>query len=313
MHLSPGAGTLLAIVNIHHLELFYHVATHRGISRAVRHIPYGIQQPAVSGQMLQLEGDLGVKLFERTPFSLTAQGTELYAFVRPFFENLGAVEARLRKRAAPVIRIAASDLVLREYLPPVMQRLRKSHPNLRLILQSGFTADLEAWVLDGKVDLAVTPLERQPPKRLSCQRLLRVPLVLQVARKSPYRSAAELWAQRRPTEPLITLPADEITSRYFMKGLQHLGVEWAAAKKASSMDMITEYVAGGHGIGLNIDLPGAPKNARVRTLPLDGFKPLVIAALWHGEADPMVLAMVDEGLKLVNQLWPRWQINDPLP
>lgn len=61
-------------MNIHHLELFYYVATHGGISEAVRHMPYGIQQPAVSSQILQLEDDLGVKLFNRRPFQLTEAG-----------------------------------------------------------------------------------------------------------------------------------------------------------------------------------------------------------------------------------------------
>ena len=42
-------------MNIHHLELFYYVARHGGITEAVRNIPYGIQQPAVSGQVAQLE------------------------------------------------------------------------------------------------------------------------------------------------------------------------------------------------------------------------------------------------------------------
>ena len=41
--------------NLHHLELFYYVAKYGGITPAVRKMPYGIQQPAVSGQMLQLE------------------------------------------------------------------------------------------------------------------------------------------------------------------------------------------------------------------------------------------------------------------
>src|ERR1700690_2902158 len=76
-------------MNIHHLELFYYVARHRGISSAVRHMPYGIQQPAVSSQILLLEQDLGVRLFERNPFRLTPAGEELDNFVRPFFENLG--------------------------------------------------------------------------------------------------------------------------------------------------------------------------------------------------------------------------------
>ena len=47
-------------MNVHHLELFYYVAKHEGITAAVRKMPYGIQQPAVSGQILQLERDLGV-------------------------------------------------------------------------------------------------------------------------------------------------------------------------------------------------------------------------------------------------------------
>ena len=52
-------------MNIHHLELFYYVAKHGGISEAVRNMPYGIQQPAISGQVIQLEEFLGVTLFHR--------------------------------------------------------------------------------------------------------------------------------------------------------------------------------------------------------------------------------------------------------
>ena len=78
-------------MNLHHLELFYYVARHGGISRAVRHMPYGIQQPAVSGQVLLLEQDLNTKLFDRRPFRLTTDGQELYDFVRPFFQDVEAL------------------------------------------------------------------------------------------------------------------------------------------------------------------------------------------------------------------------------
>ncbi len=75
-------------MNIHHLELFYFVAKHGGIAAAVRNIPYGIQQPAVSGQIAKLEESLGTKLFQRRPFALSPTGTELFEFIRPFFETL---------------------------------------------------------------------------------------------------------------------------------------------------------------------------------------------------------------------------------
>ena len=51
------------MMNIHHLELFYYVAKHGGIAAAVRNMRYGIQQPAVSGQIARLEEALGAKLF----------------------------------------------------------------------------------------------------------------------------------------------------------------------------------------------------------------------------------------------------------
>src|SRR5262245_11663282 len=70
---------LFPAMNVHHLELFYYVAKHGGISAAVRHIPYGIQQPAVSGQMRALEENTGTQLFERTPLRLPPAGENLFA------------------------------------------------------------------------------------------------------------------------------------------------------------------------------------------------------------------------------------------
>ena len=75
-------------MNIHHLELFYYVARHGGITEAVRNIPYGIQQPTVSGQIAQLEEYLGTTLFQRRPFSLTPPGKKLFDFIQPFFSNV---------------------------------------------------------------------------------------------------------------------------------------------------------------------------------------------------------------------------------
>ena len=83
-------------MNIHHLELFYYVAKHGGISEGVRNIPYGLQQPAMSGQIIQLEEFLGTPLFQRRPFALTPAGDEFYQFIKPFFDNLDSVADKLR-------------------------------------------------------------------------------------------------------------------------------------------------------------------------------------------------------------------------
>src|SRR5580698_3379308 len=83
-------------MNVHHLELFFYVAKHGGIMPAVRNIPYGIQQPAVSAQVAQLEEYLGTTLFQRRPFGLTAEGEKLYRFIEPFFGNLEKIAGELQ-------------------------------------------------------------------------------------------------------------------------------------------------------------------------------------------------------------------------
>ena len=300
-------------MNIHHLELFYYVARHGGISRAVRNMPYGIQQPAVSSQILLLEEDLGAKLFDRQPFRLTHEGEELYAFIRPFFDNLFPMGEKLRKQSAPSLRIGASELVLRDYLPPVVERLRRHEPKLRLGLRSGFQQEMEQWLLDREIDLAVIPLENRPPPRLRCLRLLRLPLVLLVHRKSRLRSAATLWAQGGIDEPLICLPATEPMIRNFRRGLQHRQVDWPHSIEASSMELVTRYVANGYGIGVSLGQTEIVKHPAVRVLPLEGFDPVEMAILWHGEPTPLVRAVLEEAHGYVAQHWPDLATGDELP
>jgi DNA-binding transcriptional LysR family regulator len=299
-------------VNIHHLELFYYVARSGGISRAVQRMPYGIQQPALSSQILLLEEDVGTKLFERSPFRLTPEGEELYAFVRPFFENLDAVEARLRKESVPSIRIGASEFVLREHLPAVIERLRAQHPQIHLSLRSGYDPELLAWVLDRQIDLALTAMETRPQPVIRCLRLMRLPLVLLVSRRSKIKSATELWAHKLVKEPLISLPSFEPITRVFQKGLQRLKVEWPTAIEASSMDMVTWYVANGDGIGLSVQFALAEKPAGVRVLPLEGFAPLEVAAFWRGAPTPLIRAIIEEGQRYVRENWPQWQCDATL-
>lgn len=288
-----GGATLHRDVNLHQLELFYHVARSGGISRALRHIPYGIQQPAVSIQILALEEHLGVKLFERKPFRLTAEGRELFDVARPFFEQLDAVEARLQRKQAPSLRVAASELVLRDYLPAVMDEMKRRQPELRFRLRSGLQAEMERWLLDGEIDLAITPLDKKPTAGLRAEPLARLPLVLLVPAGSDVKSAAQLWERGTIREPLICLPPGESITQSFQAGLRQLQVDWPIAIEASSTDLVTRYVANGYGLGVTVDMPDFVAARGVRALPLPGFAPIVIMALWCKSAQG-VQAMVRE-------------------
>jgi DNA-binding transcriptional LysR family regulator len=313
-HCVSEAGLLcLQSMNVHHLELFFYVARHGGISRAVRNMPYGIQQPAVSSQIRLLEEDLGVKLFERSPFKLTPAGVELENFVRPFFENLTATALRLRTQGKEQLRIGASELVLRDHLPAVIQRMKQAHPGLRLALRSGFQPELESWLHAREIDLAIIPVRGRVPTTVRCLRLLHLPLVLLVNRQTNIKSAATLLAQKRPAEPLICLPATEIICQVFQAGLKKRGQLWPLAVEASSMELITQYVANGDGVGVNIAIPSVVRHRQVRVLPLEGFGEVELAAMWHGAPSPLLRAILVEMQGYVAKQWPLWASRDKLP
>ena len=174
-------------MNVHHLELFFYVAKHGGISQAVRRMPYGIQQPAVSGQILQLEEALGTRLFQRRPFALTPAGRRLAEFITPFFSNLYEVAQELRGEAEQRLRLGGNARTLRDHVPALLRELHKRHPLIRLSLTQADQAEAERLLVEQRIDLALTELDGQPGEGIKACTLLKLPVVLLVREDSPLR------------------------------------------------------------------------------------------------------------------------------
>jgi DNA-binding transcriptional LysR family regulator len=289
-------------MNVHHLELFYYVARHGGIMPAVRNIPYGIQQPAVSSQISQLEEYLGATLFQRRPFALTPEGEKLYQFIQPFFTNLDKIAVELQGGKARHIRIGASTVVLREHLPEVFQAVLKRFAGLKLSLRDGYPAHLEELLQRDEIDLAITLIEKKTPAGIHSLTLLELPLILLVEKNSAVKSAEELWRRDKIVEPLICLPPAETPSREFQQELQKRGVDWFPGIEASSIDLVEAYVASGLGIGISVAVPGKNFAASVRALPLPGFPPVVIGAMWRGRKTPLIEAFLAESQRRAKRL-----------
>ena len=281
-------------MNVHHLELFYYVAKHGGIMPAVRNIPYGIQQPAVSAQVSELEEFLGVTLFQRRPFSLTAAGTKLYEFIGPFFGNLDKITNELQGGQARHIRIGASTIVLRDHVPRLLRGLRKKFPSLKVSFREGYPAQFEKMLEQDEIDVAVTLIEGKLPAGIQSIKLLELPLVLLVEKKSRFQSAAELWKLDKIEESLICLPPAESPSRLFLQQLGKMGVDWFPGVEASSTDLVETYVANGLGIGLSVAIPRKEFAAGIRALPLPDFPPITIGAFWRGKKTVLVEAFLAE-------------------
>ncbi len=280
-------------MNVHHLELFYYVARYGGISPAARQMPYGIQQPAISGQVIQLEESLGVTLFQRRPFALTPPGQELYDFVRPFFDNLGAMADRLRGGMAQHIRIAASEIVIRDYLPQVLQALQQQFPRLKVTLKEGYHPQVLDWFERQEIDLSIGLLGEVQGAAIHSLSMFKLPLVLLVPRASALENAADLWKQDRINETLITVPSNEPLCRALQQGLSAHKVDWFSGIEVSTVDLVQIYVARGYGYGVTVGIPKAAWHPEVRALPLKDFPLTTFGVMWQGRRTPVLNAMID--------------------
>lgn len=271
------------MLNVHHLELFYFVARHGGIAQAVRKMPYGIQQPAISGQILALEDHLGITLFRRRPFELTAEGRELFAFIEPFFSRLDEVEQRLQGGVTERLRIGASQAVLRDHLPGLLHELQQKFPRLKIVLRAGYQNELEQWLTAGEIDLAVTVIDRTVAAGLKARTLIELRLLLLVPRGLKVQSASEILEADRLAPGLISMRADEAVPRVFQQELARRGLAWPTTIEVGTLELVTTYVAAGFGIGLGVEIPGTKMPPGVRGLPLDDFPRIPVGLLAASE------------------------------
>jgi DNA-binding transcriptional LysR family regulator len=99
----------------------------------------GITQPTVGRHIAALEQALGVALFTRSQLGLTP--TETALGLRTYAETMESTAASLERAATAsgegvsgVVRVAASEVVGVEVLPPIIEQLRRRHPELKVEL-----------------------------------------------------------------------------------------------------------------------------------------------------------------------------------
>jgi DNA-binding transcriptional LysR family regulator len=162
--LGDGAGVLNAgreIMELRHLRYFVAVAEELHFRRAAERLH--VAQPSVSEQVRKLEDELGVRLFERTPRSvtLTDAGTVLLAEAR---RVLGCAEAaRLAVRSARdrpgiVLRIGYIPSSLSAGVPRALHRVASTMPHLQTTMEPGAGIELVEAVRAGELDAAVVSL-----------------------------------------------------------------------------------------------------------------------------------------------------------
>ena len=112
---------------------FLAVMREGSLSAAARML--GMTQPSLGRHIRELEDRLGVSLFARSPQGLTP--TEVAQALLPHAQAMASASAALRRAVstrhdamAGVVRVAASEVVGVEVLPPMLAAFRARHPGV---------------------------------------------------------------------------------------------------------------------------------------------------------------------------------------
>lgn len=127
-----------------------------------------VSPSAVSHQLTLLEQYFGFRLFERRGrrMVITHGGELVYAHAVRLLDEFLHLEVDIKDfQAARIGEIVAGGSIVpgTYWIPQVISVFRKSHPQVQVKLQVFPTEELGQAVIDGRVDLGVTPVKYQNP------------------------------------------------------------------------------------------------------------------------------------------------------
>lgn len=121
---------------------------------------YGTSQPQVSRQLGSLERECGGRLFQRTGRGvvLTELGQRVAPRVRAWLAATDQLSNDVRTSAGtPIgtVRIGTLPSMAHPLISKLYHRLKMSFPGIRLAVREGQGAQIETWLDEGSVDLAI--------------------------------------------------------------------------------------------------------------------------------------------------------------
>jgi LysR family nitrogen assimilation transcriptional regulator len=139
-------------------KLFIDAAELGSLSKVA--LAYGTSQPHISRRISELEQECGGRLFERTGrgVMLTELGQRIAPKVRAWLASTDELTNDVRTSAGtPIgkVRIGSLPSTAHPLVSTLHKRLKERYPLIALSVREGQGAQLETWLEDGSVDLAI--------------------------------------------------------------------------------------------------------------------------------------------------------------
>lgn len=237
------------------LRSFQEVARHGSVRRAAEHLH--VTASAIDRQILKLEQEMGVALFERQSrgMRLTAAGEVLLVSTRKLQREVQSATAQidalrgLRRGAASVMGL---QFLAETLLPEVLTNLRRTHPQISYAAHTGTSGAITKAVIDGDADIGIC---HSPPAGLPLTIELAVPMRLGVvfAPRHPLATAGAPDAPVRMRDCLaypLVLPQTGMELRALIDAARPRTMPaFQPAVETNSMVLLKSLLVRGAGIG----------------------------------------------------------------
>jgi len=139
-------------------KLFVDAAELGSLSKVA--VTYGTSQPHISRRIGELETECGGRLFQRTGRGvvLTELGQRIAPKVRAWMASTEQLANDVRTSAGtPIgkVRIGSLPSTAHPLVSTLYKRLKERYPLIQLAVREGQGSQLETWLEDGSVDLAI--------------------------------------------------------------------------------------------------------------------------------------------------------------
>ena len=231
-------------------RVFAAIAKASSISGAARSL--FISQPAVSQALSQLEGELGVRLFDRNSrgVAITPEGEALLPYVTTALSQLASGEERLRQLKqfeGGVVRIGASDTVCSSYLLDIFERFSALYPEVTLRVTNRTSQGTLSLLRSGQVDVGFINLPLAAPD-MEVTPCLTVHDCFVAGQRFFSLAGQPLTPEALSRLPLLMLEEASVSRRSVDKHFARLGVTLRPQIELSSLDLLAQFARIGLGV-----------------------------------------------------------------
>jgi DNA-binding transcriptional LysR family regulator len=276
-------------VTLRQFRYFVAVAESGSVAAASRML--NIAQSALTKAMLELEDELGSRLFERSSrgMTLTAPGHRFLASAR---RVIAAVADATRLHAGDearalsgVLAVGVTSLVAGYYLSELFSRFRRNCPQVEVFVTEDEPRFLEHLLINGELDVAIMVSNAlSEPQALVAETLTRSPYRVWLAANHPLAARDELSLDDCGRCDQIVLEADRVDE--LMRGV------WARHQlkprcilRTTSLEAVRSLVGAGAGIAVLPDFlyrPWTLDAEHVDVRPLrDALPTLDVGLVWR--------------------------------